>query len=192
MLAVTLATLMAGCAGPAGRYCARRWTDFGDCVEATVGYGFPVHARVKATDFAVAGAGVALARRAGWKGRYGTYGGGGVPPTAGIGFHPGTILQGGIPLLTNGEMEASLVSKSQWSVETLGPCVTRHTYMPGLEPGPRSLVAERFWVGGTVALLLSARLEINPVEFVDLLAGIVGWDMLQDDEWVGTPERRKP
>jgi hypothetical protein len=188
MLAMTLGTVLTGCGAPARRYCARRWTDFGDSVEATVGFGFPVHARVKATDFAVAGGGLALARRAGWKGRYGTYGGGGMPPTAGIGFHPGTILQGGLPLLANGEAEASLVSKSQWSVETLGPCVTRHTYMPGLEPGPRSLVAEKFWLGATATLLLSARLEFNPVEFVDFLTGIAGWDMLQDDEWVGTPE----
>jgi hypothetical protein len=135
---------------------------------------------------------VALARRAGWKGRYGTYGGGGVRPTAGIGFHPGTILQGGLPLLTNGEAEANLVSKSQWSVETFGPCVTRHTYMPGLEPGPRGRIAEKFWVGATVALLLSARLEFNPVEFVDFLTGIAGWDMLRDDAWVGKPAWREP
>jgi len=160
-------------------------------LEATAGIGLPAYARVRVTDFAVAGCGMALSRRKGFHGRYGTFAGGGRSSSGGVGFHRDTIAQGGIPLVGNWEGAPRLAAAtSRWSVATLGPCVTRRTYESGLEPGPRSAVAEKFWIGISVTALLSARLEFNPVELADLVCGCFGWDLLEDDGW--NPRQAEP
>jgi len=184
-----------GCATPAGKYLARRGADLADCVEAEAGVGWPIapffyprfggqamdgsdaarkafrralllpklYVRVKATDFAVIGDGFTQPIRTGWRGRY---------------RRPGRDLPlaAGLPIYRNNEETAGTATLTRWLV------ATTRTYS-GPEPGPRGKVADRFWIGASLTLLLSARLDVNPAELADFVVGWVGWDLLRDDEW---------
>lgn len=176
-LAALACATLCGCLAPVRTYCARRGRDLADCVKAEVGFGGPqmggIYARVKATDFAVAGCGLTIATRWGWRGRYEPSG-------------RRSAWEMGLPFLANGYDYQPIgpmpARRGLTSVSTRGPCFTTRTY-DGAGPGPRGKIAERFWVGLSATLLLSARLDVNPAEFLDFLAGCLGWDMLRDDEW---------
>lgn len=174
VIALMACVTFSGCSAPDRRvYWRRRGRDLADCVKAEIGWAGPqmggIHARVKATDFAVLGCGVNfISTRYGWRGRYGAPGY----------SHTWAI---GLPLLGNVEYgDDSNVDTQLW-------CITTREYEKG-DPGPRGRIAERFWCGVSADLFLSARLDLNPAEFADFLAGAVGWDMLADDDWQPTQE----
>jgi hypothetical protein len=111
----------------------------------------------------------------GWHGRYGAHG---VPLENGK----------GIPFVWNVEWPGAPPT-----IETWGPCVTKRTYDPDVQPGPRSQTADQFWIGAWGTWLLSFRAGLNPVELGDFLAGWFGWDLLKDDgfEWIDWRARLK-
>ncbi|NQT88702.1 ankyrin repeat domain-containing protein [bacterium] len=158
---------------PAQRYVDRRVRDAADSVQAEIGLGAPIYARVKVTDFAVVGAGYAVSCRVGIDGRPN------VLDRASIDERP----QSRLPAI--GELGIPFIYNDEWSddraVVTWGPCVTRRQCLLCPDHGPRSALAHKFWVGGAGALLLSARVGINALEVVDFVAGIFCWDLLGDD-----------
>jgi len=83
-----------GCSPAARGYLAGRLDDAGDCVEASGGVGIPAYARVRVTDYAVVGLGLAFSNRTGWCGRHGAL----------DDSDWATVLQVAIPLLGNSEI----------------------------------------------------------------------------------------
>jgi len=187
-----LCAVAVGCATPAGQYFERRGADLADCVQAEAGIGWPVapflfpqaggqvmngegkkawhtsvflpklYARAMVTDFAVVGDGFTQPVRLGWRGRYAESG-------------STVALASGCPIFANHEEAGGTAVHTRWLA------LTTRSYAD--EPGPRARVAERFWMGVSATLLLSARLDLNPAEFLDFLAGWFGYDLLLDDLW---------
>jgi len=164
---VLLLVPLSGCS--VGRYCARRGQDFTDCFNAAGPLGFGLHARVKATDFAVVSAGGSFSGASGWWGRYG--------------FQERLGVDAGAPFVVAVDgYDVPHIGGAPYQSVTWGPCVTSREYNE-VRPGPRGEFSDKFWVGGTATVvILSARFEFNPVEFADFLTGWFGWDLLEDDE----------
>mgnify|MGYP000589710109 CR=1 FL=1 len=193
-----LCAALAGCSTPVGRFLARRGADLGDCVEAEAGLGWPaapflfprasgyvmdaggqaipvperktrwrslllphLYMRFKLTDYLVIGNGYATPVSWGWRGRY-REAGRCVPILAGL------------PAYRNHEEIAGTTVHTDWTV------LTTRTYDEA-KPGPAARTAERLWLGVSLTLLASFRLDFNLAELADFLVGWVGWDMLGDD-----------
>jgi len=177
-----LGLALAGCSTPVGRYLDRRGRDLGDCVHAEIGLGWPLgvlalpdappsyllrpqlYVRAKATDYLVISDGYAQPVRVGWRGRYRH-------------ARPDVSIASGCPIVCpTHEETAGTTAHTRYCV------LTERTY-DGPEPGPGGRVAERFWLGINLTLLLSTELDLNLAELADFLVGWSGWDMLKDDGW---------
>lgn len=199
-----LALLCVGVLGCAGRgYLARRGRDLGDTFDVGLGAGIALpYARIRATDLAVIAGGAQLALEFGVEGRHGRQFA--WRARAALGFpliyaEEGPATQFPLPIydglvclcLLFPALPAAAVQRAFLGdrdpeepavrVVTQGPCLTTREYPWRAKPEPRSRFADRFWVGAALTCILSARLNVNPVEFVDFLVGWAGWDLLKDD-----------
>ena len=180
-LAATACALALGCAPAGAKYGQQRWNDFADCFTVTVGGGMLSYARVKFTDFIVAGFGIAARERWGWRGRYGDRG---WEKQRGGDVYIGDMhYEAGLPLLGNEEGSDGDGNR----VSTLGPGSTTRRYAKDLEPGRGGKIAEMFWIGVVFTAGASIELGINPVELIDFIIGFSPLDILGDDEWRPKP-----
>jgi hypothetical protein len=191
---------LTGCAG-FGDWTRARGRDLGDCVRASVGLGVGLYAEVQATSVLHPSVGfgdVSLAPRKtlGWDPRP-------IPPgrvrTAAfptlllawpiyrremisMGFEDTAPGWRGFfsPLILMGSHHVEGRANSLLGLHRLLP-------NPMLGKSPPETPPERwsretwFAVSGTLGVV-HADLGINPLEIVDLLVGLVGWDLLGDDE----------
>ncbi len=178
--------LGAGCAQPPRGYLGRRAADFGDCFRLTIGYGLMTYTRVKFTDWAVAGMGIAARERWGWRGRYGDRG---WEKARGGDIYIGDVgYEAGLPFIVNEEGSDGAGNR----VTTLGPSITTRRFARDLEPNWPGKLAERFWIGIAATAALSAEVALNPVELVDFIIGLTGIDILGDDTWAPKPLEPEP
>ena len=172
VVAVALVVLV-GCGRPASGYLAQRGADLADCFEGRVGYGFPAYVGVKATDYLVAGLGMATSEKFGWAGRYRNI--------------EGKEREEGIPLLFNrrevGEAEGG--KEPAYTEETLSPFSTIREFHQKDAPRPPEggRLAEQFWLSASLTAGPSVSLGFNLAEFADFLVGLTTLDLLGDDDW---------
>jgi len=181
-LAAVMAAVAAGCAQPPRGYLGKRAADLGDCFTFTVGYGLMTYARVKFTDWAVVGAGIAARERWGWRGRYGDRG---WEKQRGGDVYLGDVhYEAGLPFVANEEGSDGGGNR----VTTIGVSGTRRRYAKDLEPGGwAAKLADRFWIGFAATAGLSLEVGFNIAEFVDFLVGLTALDILADDTWAPKP-----
>lgn len=177
VVAVALCVVAVGCGRPASGYLAQRGADFADCFEGRVGFGFPAYVGVKATDYLVAGFGMATSQKVGWAGRYRNI--------------EGKEKEQGLPLLFNRRevYETEDAKEAAYSEETLSPFSTIREFHPKTapRPGKGGLVAEQFWLGASLTAGPSVSVGFNLAEFVDFLVGLTTLDILGDDDWPPPP-----
>lgn len=173
--------LMLGCVQPPRGYLGKRLTDFADCFQFSVGYGLMTYSRMKFTDWAVLGAGIASRERCGWRGRYGDRG---WEKARGGDVYIGDVgYEAGLPLVANEEGSDGEGNR----VSTLGPSSTKHRWARDLEPTRGGKIAEKFWIGMAATAGLSLEIGINPAELLDFLLGLMAIDLTGDDTWAPKP-----
>ncbi len=171
----------AGCAQPPRGYLERRGADLADCFHFTIGYGLMAYSRVKFTDWAVLGMGVAGRERWGWRGRYGDRG---WERARGGDIYIGDVgYEAGFPLVANEEGSDAAGNR----VGTLGPSITKRRYASDLEPPRWGKLADKFWIGMAGTAAFSLEVGINVAEVVDFILGLWTIDLTGDDTWAPKP-----
>jgi hypothetical protein len=190
---------LTGCAG-AGNWARARGRDLGDCVRASVGLGVGLYAEVQATSVLHPSVGfgdVSLAPRktVGWDPRP-------IPP--------GRVRTAAFPTLVlawpiyrremismgfedtapgwRGFLSPLILMGSHHVEGRANSLLGLHRWLPNPMLGemPPESSSERlsrqswFAVSGTLGVV-QADFGVNPLEIVDLLGGLVGWDVLGDD-----------
>jgi hypothetical protein len=173
--------VVTGCAQPPKGYLERRGADLADCFCFTVGYGLMTYSRVKFTDWAVLGAGIAGRERWGWRGRYGDRG---WEKRRGGDIYIGDVgYEAGFPLVANEEGSDAAGNR----VSTLGPSSTTHRYAKDLEPKRWGKLADKCWIGVVTTAALSVEIGVNIAEIVDFILGLWTIDLTGDDTWAPRP-----
>ena len=170
-----LCALAIGCSRPSSDFLGARAADFGDCIEATLGAGGPIHVRLKFTDHFVMAIGYAHAHRNGWHG----YRGGR------SNWYGDLQILGGLPFIYNREEVRRLGNDDEphSTAVTWSPFATNRRYARDdddvllLEPHP----SDPYWCGLSLTRFISFTLGFNLAEFGDFVAGWFGGDPRGDD-----------
>ena len=181
MAALSAAMALSGCS-----YLQDRGRDFQDCFKANVGTGFGICAGARVTDAINCPLGFFQGSwRVGVDGR--------TRPQ----YYWSEGEMGGLLALDHWEFRGpedkpglSMARAWMWSgwltaggpEEDLPPPPHIYRHYNGEQPSQGTKLAERYWLEAEVfALVLGARVGVNPVEIADFLVGLVTVDILDDD-----------